>query len=74
MAMASADLFNLLPWRCLRGTQRQLLYEHQLGHIQICTLPQTTTLLSHHSVFCSPDAFLLPNQQCKSTEGFRYSH
>jgi len=37
----------------------------QLGQMQICTLPQTTTPTPHHSVFTGPMPFLLPNQQHK---------
>jgi len=29
---------------------------HQLGHMQICTLTQTTMPAFHHSVICRPDA------------------
>jgi len=29
---------------------------HQLGHMQVCTLLQTTTPAPHHSVFYRPDA------------------
>ena len=39
---------------------------HQLGNMQVCTLLQT----DNHSVFFTGRMpFLLPNQQCQSTEG-----
>jgi len=39
---------------------------HQLGHMQICTLPQTDNHDStHHSVFYGPDA-LLPINSIKN--------
>jgi len=48
---------------------------HQLGHMQVCTSLQTdTTPALHHSVFYRPDAFLPPNQQCKSTEDKKASN
>jgi len=30
---------------------------------------QITTPVPHHSIFYGPDALLMPNQQCQSTEG-----
>jgi len=43
---------------------------HQLGHMQICTLPQTiTTLASQRSVFYRPDVLPVTSQQHQSTEG-----
>jgi len=41
---------------------------HQLGHMQVCTLLQTTTPATHHSVFTGRMPFLPPNQQRQSTE------
>ena len=43
---------------------------HQLGHMQVCTLLQTTTPPPHHSVFYRPDALPVAHQQRQSTEGF----
>jgi len=46
---------------------------HKLGHMQICTLPQTDDHASIPpvSLFTGrmPFLLLLPNQQCQSTEG-----
>jgi len=44
---------------------------HQLGHMQICTLTQTHNYASipPHNCFTGQMPFLLPNQQCQSTEG-----
>ena len=44
---------------------------HQLGHMQICTSLQTNnhTSTSPLSFFTGRMPFLLPNQQCQSTEG-----
>jgi len=44
---------------------------HQLGYMQICTLPQTYDHTSTQplSFFTGRMPFLLPNQQCQSTEG-----
>ena len=50
---------------------------HQLGHMQVCTLLQTdknacTPPLSFSHSFLTllvGQPFLLPNQQCQSTEG-----
>jgi len=44
---------------------------HQLGHMQICTSLQTAMLAPHHSVFTGQMPFLLPNQQCQSTDGIK---
>ena len=41
---------------------------HQLDHMQtICTSLQVPT--PHHSIFTGQMLFLMPNQQCQSTEG-----
>ena len=42
---------------------------HQLGHMQVCTLLQTTTPAPHDSVFTGRMPYLPPNQQRQSTEG-----
>jgi len=44
---------------------------HQLGHMQVCTLLQTDNHASTSplSFFTGQMPFLLPNQQCQSTEG-----
>ena len=44
---------------------------HQLGHMQVCTLLQTDNHASNPplSFFTGRMPFLLPNQQCQSTEG-----
>ena len=44
---------------------------HQLGHMQVCTLLQTDNHASTPPVsfFTGRMPFLLPNQQCQSTEG-----
>jgi len=46
---------------------------HQLDHMQVCTSlhysRQITMPATHHSVFTGWVPFLLPNQQCQSTEG-----
>jgi len=44
---------------------------HQLDHMQIiCTLLQTdSNAVPHHSLFTGQVPFLLPIQQCQSTEG-----
>jgi len=52
-----------------RDSERQW---HQLGHMQVCTSLQTdnhasTSLLKF---FTGRMPFLLPNQQCQSTEGY----
>ena len=43
---------------------------HQLGHMQVCTLLQTDnhTSTTALSFFTGQMPFLLPNQQCQSTE------
>jgi len=48
--------------------------EYNLHHMQImCILLQTiTTLAPHHSVFTSWMLFLMPIQQCQSTEGTEF--
>jgi len=48
---------------------------HQLGHMQICTSPQTDNHDSTPplSFFTGWMPFLLPNQQRQSTEGSRFS-
>jgi len=40
---------------------------HPLGHMQVCTLLQTTTPAPHHLVFTGRMPFLPPNQQRQST-------
>jgi len=49
---------------------------HQLGHMQVCTLLQTTIPAPHHSVFAGwvPFLPLPPNQQRQSTEGSMIHH
>jgi len=44
---------------------------HQLSHMQVCTLLQSDTHASTPPVsfFTGQMPFLLPNQQCQSTEG-----
>jgi len=42
---------------------------HQPGHMQICTLLQTTAPSPHHSVYTSRMPFLPPSKQRQSTEG-----
>jgi len=44
---------------------------HQLGHMQVCTLLQTDNHASTSPLSFSTGRmpFLLPNQQCQSTEG-----
>jgi len=44
---------------------------HQLGHMQVCTSLQTdnNAITSLLSFFTGRMPFLLPNQQCQSTEG-----
>jgi len=44
---------------------------HQLGHMQVCTSLQTdnNAITSLLSFFTGQMPFLLPNQQCQSTEG-----
>ena len=44
---------------------------HQLGHMQVCTLLQTDNHASNPPLkfFTGRMPFLLPNQQCQSTEG-----
>ena len=43
---------------------------HQLGHMQVCTSPQTDNHAStYHSVFTGRMPFQLPNQQRQNTEG-----
>ena len=54
-----------------RDSERQW---YQLGHMQVCTSLQTdnhasTSLLKF---FTGRMPFLLPNQQCQSTEGIRH--
>jgi len=46
---------------------------HQLYHMQtICTLLQTDSHAStHHTIFTGRMLFLMPNQQCQSTEGLK---
>jgi len=43
---------------------------HQLGHMQVCTLLQTNNHASSPplSFFTGRMPFMLPNQQCQSTE------
>jgi len=44
---------------------------HQLGHMEVCTSLQTDNHASNPSLsfFTGQMPFLLPNQQCQSTEG-----
>jgi len=42
---------------------------HQLGHMQVCTSLQTDNHASTPPFFTGRMPFLLPNQQCQSTEG-----
>jgi len=42
---------------------------HQPGHMQVCTLLQTTAPSPHHSVYTSRMPFLPPSKQRQSTEG-----
>jgi len=62
-----------LPCNILLCTQ--LLYSewqcYELGHMHICTWPQTDNHVNTPplSFFTGPMPFLLPNQQCQSTEG-----
>jgi len=51
-----------------RDSERQW---HQLGHMQVCTLLQTDNHASTPPLkfFTGRMPFLLPNQQCQSTEG-----
>jgi len=42
---------------------------HQLGHMQICTSPQTDNTSILPLIFTGRMPFLPPNQQCQSTEG-----
>ena len=46
-------------------------YWHQLGHMQVCTSLQTDNHASTPPLSCFTGRmpFLLPNQQCQSTEG-----
>jgi len=42
---------------------------HQLGHMQVCTSLQTDNHATTQVFFTDRMPFLLPNQQCQSTEG-----
>jgi len=42
---------------------------HQLGHMQVCTSLLTDVSTPPLSFFTGRTPFLLPNQQCQSTEG-----
>jgi len=48
---------------------------HQLGHMQVCTSLQTENHTNTLSLnfFTGRMFFLMPNQQCQSTEGTTYN-
>jgi len=48
------------------------MQQHQLDHMQTSCSKQITTPTPHHSIFTGQMLFLMPNQQCQSTEGKKF--